>query len=406
MNTDEASELFALAERLSADIRRLRDVLEWEFLSRQIEEIFNEDYDLGEVVKIEQIHGGYVNQAFAVWTRTESGERKYFVCKYNKAIIEREVRFQHRLVNHIVRRGFHMAAEVFETKTGGTFATREETLDCERVVRFFAVFALLGGEDKYTWVKNRCTDREYENSARALAEFHHYGQDFDPGDVRREQPPIMELVSTLAETFTACCGHAKGTPFEEYLLPRMPAVLDVIEKGAEIAPLLRGLPFIPVHCDYHPGNLKYAGERVVGMFDFDWSKLDYRLFDVGLAVAYFCSSWGGPDSGELWLDKAAIFVRAYQHEAARFAAPGPMSQAELACLPRMIANANLFVLNWDIAAYYADKDPNEDEYLTYLEHNLKLMEFIESHQAELAQVSAPTGTAGEPAVSSQEGDQG
>ena len=45
---------------------------------------------------------------------------------------------------------------------------------------------------------------------------------------------------------------------------------------------------------------------------FDWSKLDYRLFDVGLALAYFCSSWEGVDSGELWLDKVALFVRAYQ----------------------------------------------------------------------------------------------
>jgi len=33
---------------------------------------------------------------------------------------------------------------------------------------------------------------------------------------------------------------------------------------------------------------------------------------VAEGIVYFCSSWEGRDSGELWLDKAAIFVRAYQ----------------------------------------------------------------------------------------------
>jgi homoserine kinase type II len=402
VNTAEANEFLEVAERLAADAKKLRDALEWEFLSEQIEEVLRDEYDLGDVVKVKQLFGGYVNQSFAVWTRTDAGEHTYFVCKYNKAIIQSEVLFQHRLVNHVVRAGFHMAAEVFETRMGSTFATREETLDGERITRFFAVFTLLGGEDKYTWVKNRCTDREYENSARALAQFHHYGQDFDPGEVRREQPPIMQLVPSLADTFVGCCAQATGSSFDDYLQSKMPAILQAIEKGTQIAPVLQGSPIIPVHCDYHPGNLKYTDEQVVGMFDFDWAKIDYRLFDVGLGIAYFCSSWSGSDSGELWLDKAAIFVRAYQDEAARFAAPGPMSEAELACLPRMIANANLYVLNWDITAYYADKAPDDDEYLKYLEHNVKLMEFIEDHEAELARIASPARSDGHPAVS-QEG---
>ena len=77
-----------------------------------------------------------------------------------------------------------------------------------------------------------------------------------------------------------------------------------------------------MHCDYHPGNLKWVDEQGVGLFDFDWSKLDYRVFDIAQGVVYFCSSWEGPDKGELRLDKAAIFVRAYQDEAARWSRPG------------------------------------------------------------------------------------
>jgi len=147
---------------------------------------------------------------------------------------------------------------------------------------------------------------------------------------------------------------------------------------------LGGLPITPVHCDYHPGNLKWVDEEAVGLFDFDWSKLDYRVFDVAQGISYFCSSWEGPDKGQLRLDKAAIFVRAYQEEAARWTDPGPMSAGELAVLPRMIANANLHCLNWDVTFYYAETDPDVDEYLTYLAGNVGVMEFIESHLDELA----------------------
>jgi homoserine kinase type II len=66
-----------------------------------------------------------------------------------------------------------------------------------------------------------------------------------------------------------------------------------------------------------------------------------------------------------------------------------MSEAELALLPRMMANANLYVLNWDVTAYYEHESANDDEYLGYLKHNVMLMEFIESHEAELARLAAP-----------------
>src|SRR5674536_369978 len=92
---------------------------------RQIEEIVDDDYDLGRVVRAERIFGGYVNASFAVWTRTESGEHTYFVRKYNRAITEREVRFEHALLTHLAGHGFDLASTAFPNRHGGTFVTRE-----------------------------------------------------------------------------------------------------------------------------------------------------------------------------------------------------------------------------------------------------------------------------------------
>ncbi len=388
MDVAKANELFELTARLAEDAATLRDALQVEFLSSQLAEVVASDYDLGEVLRVEQILGGYTNLSFAVVVAPpEGGERKYFVRKYNRVNTEREVQFEHALVNHISGKGFHIAAQVYPARSGVTYVTREETIAGERVSRLFAVYEMLEGEDKYTWISNRLTDTEFANGARVLAQFHALAHDFDPGDLAREQPPIVDFMRRFPDIFNAYAAQSRGTEFDQFYLDRLPTILEVVGRGIAIEDDLRGMPRVPVHCDYHPGNLKWVDEQGVGLFDFDWSKVDYRLFDVAQGIAYFCSSWEGADDGQVRLDKAAIFLRAYQDEAARFDIPGPMGAAELALLPRMVANANLYILNWDLMAYYEDPGVDVVEYLTYLGHQVHFMEYIEAHQDELAHIA-------------------
>ena len=59
-----------------------------------------------------------------------------------------------------------------------------------------------------------------------------------------------------------------------------------------------------IHCDFHPGNLKFQNNAITGLFDFDWSKVDVRCFDVALAIIYFCLYLSGfrfPLNGFLFL---------------------------------------------------------------------------------------------------------
>jgi homoserine kinase type II len=379
----KANELYETAVRLAADAQVLRDSLQVEFLSGQLAEVVATDYDLGEVVRVEQIFGGFENLSFAVITKDGDGERRNFVRKYKRGTIEREIRYEHALVRHIRDHGFELPARVFETRSGDTLVTREERLGDERVTRYFAVYQMLEGEDKYTWTENRCTDAEYDDGARVLARFHRAAYDFEPGELFREQPPIMEYLATMPGTFNGYAAGAKGTKYDHYFLARLPGILAAIDRGLTLAPELEGLPRCPVFCDYHPGNLKWRDGHGVGLFDFDWTKLDYRLFDIAIGIVYFCTSWEDKDDGQLRMDKAEIFLKAYQDEASRSDAPGPVTDAELAALPRMLAIAALYVVSWDIVAYYIDRDPNDDEYLFFLEHNVAFVDFIEAHLDEL-----------------------
>jgi len=386
-----ANELYELTKRLAAETTSLRDTLLWEFLAGQVQEIFTTEYDLGEVDRVEQVFGGFENLSFAVHTTCDDGERRYFVRKYKHGTSEREIRYEHKLVRHIRRKGFDLAARVFETRSGDTVVTREELVDGERVDRYFAVYEILEGENKYSWVKNRLTDAEFEDAGRVLARFHYAACDFEPGELVREQPPIMDFLATLPDSFRQLAQGSTGTKFEAVLVAELPGILESIDRGLTLAPELEGLPRCPVFCDYHPGNHKWVDEHSVGLFDFDWAKLDYRLFDVAVGLVYFCSSWEDADDGEIRLDKVELFLKAYQQEATRHTAPGPLTDAELAALPRMMAIAAMYVVNWDIVAYYKEDSPNDDEYLFFLEHNVAFVKYIESHLQELEALTASAG---------------
>ena len=235
MDPSRVNELLEVAERLSADAKTLRDELDLEFRSSQLAAVVDEDYDLGEVVGVDQIFGGYVNLSFAVRTRTAEGEQRYFVRKYSRAITKSEIRFEHALVNHIYDKGFHLAARVYPNKAGGTFVVRDEVHGGVPETRFFAVYQMLEGQDPYTWVKNRCTDAEYADAARVLAQFHHAAYDFEAGESPASSRPIMAFVATLEKTFSDCAALATGGLYDDYYLSKLPAIVQSIHLGTSIA---------------------------------------------------------------------------------------------------------------------------------------------------------------------------
>jgi homoserine kinase type II len=136
------------------------------------------------------------------------------------------------------------------------------------------------------------------------------------------------------------------------------------------------MPQIVIHGDYHPGNLKYMLDQVSGMFDFDWSKNDWRAFDVALALWYFLSCWESEQDGRLRVEESRIFLQAYQEELQGHPGIGPLNAVELHYLPYLINASNLYVLNWTVLDFYA-KEVDPQEYLVYLQHGLNSMTWFE-----------------------------
>ena len=326
-------------------------------------------YDLGELVAFEKNERGFVNTSFAIETLADGVKTKRFFRKYKVGVKEEELLFEHSVIERLVAHGSPPVARLLKTREGKTFVMRT---DAESPV-FYAIFDFLTGDDRYTWVAPRCAHAELVSAARTLAQFHSAVSDLKPAGLRAE-PRIADLLSQLSRDVTVFQSRSKHTAFDQCLIEHKDLIQESIAQtlGVLNEPEVRKLPQLVVHCDYHPGNLKFQGEQVSGLFDFDWSKIDARCFDVGLALWYFFAAWEGEHDGELRLELLEVFLKAYQEALLGIPGVGPMSPAELGYLPDMINAGNLYILNWTIQDYY-HKDVDPQEYLVFLKHSVNFL---------------------------------
>jgi len=344
-------------------------------------------YDLGTVTEVYEIFGGYVNRSFGIYTEKDGMKNEYFVRKYKYGITEKEIVFEHLMIDYSKAHGLDIAAGLIRTKEGSTFVKKTEGANETTADIYFAVYQFLQGEDLYTWDTPNLNDVEYASAAEVLATFHNAARNFDPQGLERVEPKIMEFLPTLPAKYKALAQMDIDTKFHKYFTSKLSSILEVIESSQIPQNVLEKMPYTPCHNDFHAGNLKYVDSKVVGIFDFDWSKIDRRLFDVTLALAYCCSSWQDEKDGVLRLDKCAIFLKSYQRKLVELGGLEPLNSVELEYLPMMIAAANIYLINWDVTAYYAGTNLNEYEYIAYLQHNVRLMNWIENHKAEIADIA-------------------
>ena len=116
------------------------------------------------------------------------------------------------------------------------------------------------------------------------------------------------------------------------LLDHLPFVLDDLRK--------RELPIVQVHGDYYAGNIRAKNGRIVGIFDWDETRRDYRAWEVARSVWEFCCL----RNFELDERRSKLFIDAY------VAARGEISSPELSAFGPLIGIGLLWELLYDFGA--------------------------------------------------------
>ena len=361
----------------------LQSQLSDERLRETIQRLIRENYDLGELTRVEEILGGYCNKSYAVWMSADDQNRRYFLRLYNPNVVENEILFEHELLNHLKSNGFTLAAAIVPCRKGTTVVHTPPPENHRGRRALWALFEFLEGEDKYSWTCTTLTDNEFTNAAEILAHLHHCGHGFKkPPGADRVQPRIMDFIPTFKSTYSVFLERADDRRCDRLFKDEFTTICKTIDYGASFDIMFKGMKELPIHGDYHPGNLKYRDEKGVGIFDFDWSKTDYRLFDVALGLIYFTSIWDDQTSG-LRQDKFTLFLNTYNKACRLFTHIYPVTKQERSYMVPMLSIANLYVLNWALVDFYNTPRPDDDESYSFLNHNIGLMHWIVLQEKEL-----------------------
>ena len=344
-------------------------------------------YPLGELVDYTPDQRGFVNKSYAIHTNLGGNITPYFLRQYKLGILEEELIYEHSLINHVFEVGLPPVARVYRTREGTTFVREDNPPQDDQPI-FYAIFDFLPGKDKYNWFNPHCTATEINASGKTLAQFHQAGWNFQPQGLRRE-PRIADLLEIIRNNLLICLAQSHLKVFNQFIQPHQSFLEDKLKSLTTLlhSPVCLGLPELIIHCDYHPGNLKFQDEQVVGLFDFDWSKLDYRLFDLALAIVYFFAEWEGAGDGELRLDEVTQFISAYQDVLQNSGDVPPLSPNEQALLGSFIESANLYVFNWTIGDLL-NKEVEIDLYSMFVLHGIRTALWLDdsSNRAEIGQL--------------------
>jgi len=333
-----------------------------------IRDILNNHYDLGRLVRSEFIDRGYINTSYELEIVQNGQSQRYILRRYWKGKELAQIKLEHTLLLELQAREFDLTPVIIATRTGRTYVEIKDLQDRKKS-------------------NPECTELELADAARVLAEYHSTIHGWIPPAEWRK-PKLVHFLSGVWTEWSCLERAFSPTVFEDYLFNNKTSLLDISERLKKALPQKSydTLPHLTIHGDYHPGNLKFREDRVVGQFDFDWANFDARCFDVVLALSYFCSIWDGLEDGKLRLSKVAAFLESYQGAAFWKHDPnllGPLTEQELAWMPDMIQASALFVLSWTVGHYFATK-PNPEAYLRYLRHSLLLAQWVDRQKPELA----------------------
>jgi homoserine kinase type II len=352
-----------------------------EDILRSNRNILSEHYGIGQLVRQERIYRGYINDSYKIEMLRDGKKSRYLLRRYRQGTPEAKVRFEHALLHELQARGFSFSPRVIATKEGTTCVKIDHRLKKQDRMNITAVFSFLLGKDKYSWDTPLCSHGELKNSAKILSLYHNTIFGWQGTEGWRELSNFDEI-SLMATKWEGYARNTAKSPIDEYFLEQFDDLLNMLNSNIPPQKKYHTMPRLAIHGDYHPGNIKFQDGKVTGVFDFGWSKIDVRCFDVGLAIMYFCTSWENINDGILQLDRVENFLGVYQETAKKTKTIGPLNKLELEYLPHMIHMGNLIVVDWILNDFYRTGQYPK-QYLKYLQHSISLNRWLECNWGEL-----------------------
>jgi len=390
---------------IGASVAALSDVCErarMQYYYAQIKEMVEERYDLGELVDLYQIFGGYVNITFGINTKKDGKKSTWIVRQYRKGKTIDALTFEHRLLLHAHAHGAEYTAVPVMANDGKTYVIQSIDEGKEAAEYLFAIFNYIDGKRLYDWMTNWAVDSlkdvTLESAAKALAQFHSSTVDFDPQGLRgdnllgtNEDICINDLIADfprrLLEYREFYRDAGLDNKFTEYMDTFQDSYVAWCKQATIPQDAYAKMVICPCHLDFHGGNFKYwDDESVSGSFDYDMAMIDSRLFDIALGMHYSLASWSLTTPGVIDLSRVAQFIGAYNRACKEIGRIDALTQTEKDYFFEAMLQAPIYVYGWAQGSVSADMDINEYEYLYYCQHFSDSCKWLIEHEQDIREL--------------------
>ena len=222
-------------------------------------------------------------------------------------------------------------------------------------------------------------------AGRTLALFHRLLREFAPrfdssrGSYHHSQSvtqSMLEIPQVIAET-------EPGT--ESTVAAAVEFLREAYHAAAEHVNSL-GIADWPaqiVHCDWHPGNMLYRGQRVIAVLDFDAARVQQPIIDIANGALQFSMIGGGEDASKWpeYIDQPRFkrFLQAYE------SMPDcVLSRAEVHSVPWLMIQALIAESVIPIAATGSFAQIQGSGFLTMVQRKVV---WLQQHAQELIEIS-------------------
>ncbi|BBM83715.1 phosphotransferase enzyme family protein [Candidatus Uabimicrobium amorphum] len=298
--------------------------------------LIEDNYSIGKVTKIEKHCGGCINDNYVVTT----ADKRYFWRAYNTKRSQEDIAFEHSLLCYLQEIQFSHSSPLVYTKAQQTYIYDND--------RYYALFGFLNDRVVYNWDED-CSLAHLESAALLQARYHQAVHEWNPVHPRKISWEAFfdKLRQKIVEKRSY---NTLLTPHRKHLIAQTNHTSCFLKSIAKLS-----LPKIVIHGDYHPENVMFNGEKATAVLDFDWCIFFYRIFDVALAMFYFCCSWS---DHTLCSKKCEAYLKNYENILT-------LSPEEHQVLDDFFIVARLYLLKWLLDDY--DRLSTQQQ-IKYLEH--------------------------------------
>ncbi len=314
-------------------------------------------YDLGTAEGIAATGHGFVNETAVVVTACG----RFVVRRNHHRFSLAALQYRHRLIDTLCRRSFP-TARLIPARDGSTLVMMDGDA--------YEVLEYVDGAD---------FDPQRPGQIAAigaiLARYHQAVGDLEaPGNSvlsRYEPTRISALTETLYQRDVMGELH-DALAWYDGRAAMLRAVLP--------ADLCTALPHVLIHGDMHPDNVRFVGDRVAALLDFDQVECDARIVDLADAVVGFASmvlpseatTWG-VFRGPLNVAQAIALVDNY-------GCITPLQPSEVAALPVLI---EVLWLRSELGRVISTPEGAPDYHAAVLAQGKRLSAWMQQHSARL-----------------------